>query len=234
MYQVIDHSGQTFGPAPIETLKAWAVERRLTPDMIVVDQATGKQGVAADMLLGMGVFLDPIPAPSEPAIQVPQISYSYKGSTEPGKPPMLQTRGVAFLIDFILGMSFYAAMHNVLVMLFDQFNTTSWSFINYTDYLIVPIVGIYFLARDFFFPGQSVGKRIAKLKVVSTNGRPLSVTQSALRNITAAPIVLLAIPYVAYVAMPVVLLCVIGDGFMVMLQGKRIGDTLAFTSVVNE
>src|SRR4051812_8787213 len=118
MYQVIDSSGQTFGPAPVETLKQWAIERRLTPDMTVVDETTGQRGLASDMLVGLGVFIDPIP-PSEPAQHtgpVQPISYAYKGSTESGEPPTLQTRFVAFFIDFLLGMMVYGSLSALMTI----------------------------------------------------------------------------------------------------------------------
>jgi uncharacterized RDD family membrane protein YckC len=96
------------------------------------------------------------------------------------------------------------------------------------------VVTIYFLVRDALLPGQSLGKRIAGLKVVSTKGQSPTVTHSILRNISAAPLVLLPMAvWLNYTAITLLAVLFIGECFMVMTQGKRFGDTLAFTSVVN-
>lgn len=232
MYQVVDHSGQAFGPAPLDVLRQWAIERRLTPDLIVIDAVSGQQGPAGDMLRGMGVFLDPLPPDPDPVIIQP-VSYAYQGSTASGEPPMLQTRAVAFFIDFLIGMLVYQALHGLFAVLFVRFQTTGWGILDYLDYMFIPAVGLYFLFRDVFFPGQSIGKRIAGLKVVTTSGRPVTPMQSAQRNLWATPILLLALPFLGYLALALVVLAFPIDGFLVLTQGRRFGDTLARTTVVN-
>jgi uncharacterized RDD family membrane protein YckC len=239
MYQIIDKSGQTFGPAPIETLRQWAIERRLTPEMTVIDQDTGQQGEASAMLLGMAVFLDPLPPDPAPAPAAPHrppqaVSYAYKGSNEPGQPPMLQTRLVAFFIDFMFGMSLYLTLHlGLWFFLLPRVDLSNASFLSYIDYMIMPIVMLYFLCRDSFFPGQSIGKRIANLKVVTTNGRKWTPGLTLQRNVMAVPILFLSTPGIWYVALPLLILGFLAECFAVMTQGKRFGDGLAFTTVVN-
>lgn len=232
MYLVVDTSGQSFGPAPIETLRQWAIERRLTPDMTVIDQTTGSQGLAADMLLGMAVFLDPIP-PEEPSTPIQPVSYAFKGSDDPGQPPTLHSRASAFFIDFLFGMMVYGALHALFGMLFVRFEYTAWSIFGYLDYLFIPMVAIYFVLRDAVFPSQSIGKRIARLKVVTSKGKPISAIHSILRNITAAPIALLPFAFLNYLAIVLLIVGFIAECFMVMTQGRRIGDHLAHTTVVN-
>lgn len=237
MYQVIDSSGQAFGPASLELLRQWAAESRLTPEMVVVDLETARQGQAREMLAGLVVFVntapvDPPVTPAEPA-QVP--SYSYQGNDEPGHSPTLRNRAAAFLIDLLLGTSLYLALRFGLVyLLLPRAETGSWTMLGYVDYLFIPLTAAYFLLRDSIYPAQSIGKRISRIKVLSTNGKPLTPMQSALRNIAAAPMILLPIPILGYLALSVLILAAFGEILMVMTQGKRFGDTLANTKVVNE
>ncbi|HVT10661.1 MAG TPA: RDD family protein [Fimbriimonadaceae bacterium] len=233
MYQVVDRSGQTFGPAPVDVLRHWAFEHRLTPDLIVIDTATGQQGLAGDMLRGMGVFIDPLPPDPDPVV-VPPVSYAFQGSTASGQPPVLQTRAVAFFIDFLIGVLVYQALHGLFAMLFVRFQTAGWGILDYMDYLFIPASACYFLFRDVFFPGQSIGKRIAGLKVVCHNGKPLTPMRSLQRNLWATPIFFLAMPGLGYLALAAALLAFPIDSFLVLTQGKRFGDTLAGTIVVNE
>ncbi|HWA84498.1 MAG TPA: RDD family protein [Fimbriimonadaceae bacterium] len=232
MYQVLDRSGQTFGPAPVDVLRQWAFEHRLTPDLIVIDTATGQQGLAGDMLRGMGVFIDPLPPDPDPAVVQP-VGYTYQGSTAPGQPPMLQTRAVAFFIDFLIGMLVYQTLHGLFEMLFVRFQTSGWGILDYLDYLFIPASALYFLFRDAFFPGQSIGKRIAGLKVVTATGNPPAPLASVKRNLWATPILFLAMPGLGYLALALILLAFPIDSFLVLTQGKRFGDTLAGTTVVN-
>jgi uncharacterized RDD family membrane protein YckC len=253
MYQVIDQTGQAFGPVALETLRQWAAENRLTPEMTLVDHATGQQGNAGEMLATLGVFGAHAPGPIAPPaptatpgaytrpveqpqpINVQPVSYAYQGSSESGAPPMLQTRAVAFFIDFLLGMALYSVSTFLPALLLVRFDTSAWGIWNYIGYVWIPILMIYFLVRDCLFPAQSIGKRIARLKVVSTTGAQVGAVQSVTRNIAALPLFLLPIPYIGpYVALPILILLFIGECFMVMTQGRRFGDTLAHTVVVNE
>lgn len=253
MYQIIDRAGQTFGPAPVDILKQWAIERRLTPDMTVVDQTTGKSGLASDMLLGTGVFLDPIPPGADPqpaqtpphvdpilqdpdpAVQpIQAVTYVHKGSTKPGQAPTLQARAVAFFIDLIFGLMVYVGLYAAIWnFLFVRFETITWGARLGFDYFGIPLTMAFFLFRDAFFSNQSIGKRIANLKVVTTNGKALTPTHSIIRNIVAVPLLFLPIPGVTYVAMVLLILGALGECFMVLTIGKRFGDGLAFTTVVN-
>jgi len=257
MYQIIDKAGQTFGPAPIDTLKQWAIERRLTPDMTVVDQSTGQRGLASELLLGMGVFLDPIPpgadpnpAPAvtpphvEPIVQdpdqappaqsIPAVSYVHKGSSKPGHPPTLQARGVAFFIDAIFGLMVYMGLTALIWnIFFVSYETITWGARLKFDYFAIPVTMAFFLLRDAFFPGQSIGKKIANLKIVTTNGKPLTPMHSVLRNIVAVPMLFLPVAGITYVAQALLVLGFFGECFMVLTMGKRFGDGLALTVVVN-
>lgn len=80
---------------------------------------------------------------------------------------------------------------------------------------------VYILVRDALFDGQSVGKRILKLKVVQTEeGRNVNYMDSALRNLP------LAIPFFNLVFIIVEAVFVLRDE-----DGIRLGDKLAKTQV---
>ncbi len=234
MYQVIDSAGNSYGSISIETLRQWVAENRLTPDMTIVDEASGARGPAGQLLAGKGIFPDaapPMQARSAPA----PVSYSYKGSTEPGMPPMLQTRAVAFFIDFMLGLMVYEVVQVLINILFAGIRSyETWTFWSYFGYFTPALVTLFFLLRDAFLPnGQSIGKRIAGLRVQSA-GAPINAMHSILRNIVALPLFMLPIPYVgAWFALPVTVLLFLADAFMVMTSGKRLGDAIAHTQVVN-
>ncbi len=234
MYRVIDKAGNAFGPATLETLRQWAIDRRLTPDMTVVDQTTGQQGEAAEMLLGLAVFLDPIPPDTQHGPTIQPVSYAYKGSTEPGEPPMLQTRAAAYFIDVILAVMVYMALrYGLWDLLLPRSNYAAWTLYGYIDYFCVPATALLLVLRDAVFPGQSIGKRIAGLKVVATNAAPPTPVHSIIRNVSAAPLALIPLPWIGYVGLVALLGWFGVDCFLVMTQGKRLADRFAFTTVVN-
>jgi uncharacterized RDD family membrane protein YckC len=90
--------------------------------------------------------------------------------------------------------------------------------------VLLAIAGaVYLLLRDaLFIPGQSVGKFLLSLLVISLEtGRPCSRTASARRNL------LFLVPGLNLVAIPYEALAVVRDP-----QGQRLGDRLAQTQVV--
>jgi hypothetical protein len=62
-YFVIGTDGQQFGPASIETLKAWAREQRVTPATMLRNVATGETVAASTV---SGIFPEPSPAAAAP------------------------------------------------------------------------------------------------------------------------------------------------------------------------
>ncbi len=80
----------------------------------------------------------------------------------------------------------------------------------------------YVLVRDGLFNGQSVGKKILKLRVVQVEeGRNANYLDSVVRNLT------LAIPFVGWFILSIV------EGVFVLSDedGIRLGDKLARTQV---
>lgn len=89
--------------------------------------------------------------------------------------------------------------------------------------LFIAIAAAYLLLRDaLFIPGQSVGKFLFGLRVISlAHGRPCSRLQSAQRNF------ILVVPGFNVVAAGLETLAVTRDP-----QGQRLGDKLANTQVI--
>lgn len=104
---------------------------------------------------------------------------------------------------------------------------------------LVPVLGgiaatVYMLVRDGLFNGQSVGKKIAGLKVEKQDGTPATFADSVKRNmILAVPDVVLIIPVAGFVLYLVVMSVVtVVESAFVLLNDRRLGDRLAGTQVV--
>jgi uncharacterized RDD family membrane protein YckC len=110
--------------------------------------------------------------------------------------------------------------------------------------LVLPPVGplaglLYILIADGFKGGQSPGKQLIGLKVVLVDGdRPITFMESILRNIPFAIVYLFfIIPFLGWI-----LLIIIGipillfESYLVCTdeKGRRIGDTIAQTMVVEK
>ena len=89
--------------------------------------------------------------------------------------------------------------------------------------LFIALGALYLLLRDaLFIPGQSIGKLLFGLRVISlANGRPCTRVQSAGRNF------ILLVPGLNVVAAALETVAITRDP-----QGQRLGDTLANTQVV--
>ena len=76
MYQIISMDGQVYGPVDVPTLKEWAANRRLTPQMTAIDPITGVQLPAGQMFADLDVFPQRVP-PMVPSPQPGQIASTY-------------------------------------------------------------------------------------------------------------------------------------------------------------
>ncbi|MHB1843935.1 MAG: RDD family protein [Deltaproteobacteria bacterium] len=97
---------------------------------------------------------------------------------------------------------------------------------------------LYLAVADALWQGQSVGKRLAGLKVVYVPTRtPVGLWQSVVRNSPFCLVFLFyAIPIVGWLLLPIVGLPLIAfEGYMVYTDslGIRIGDVFADTQVVD-
>ena len=91
----------------------------------------------------------------------------------------------------------------------------------------------YLLLRDALFDGRSLGKRLVRLQVISSETRqPCSFRDSILRNSTFGLGYLLSlIPWIGWLFMAIVS----AGEFVLVLgseEGRRLGDELAKTTVI--
>ncbi len=104
----------------------------------------------------------------------------------------------------------------------------------------VPVVGIigapllcaYWLSRDSFFRGQSLGKKLMGIRVVRTDSEPFTWTDSCKRNIIAFAILLEMLPFIGFIGLAVSLLGSFADIVLVLATNLRIGDRIASTRVI--
>ena len=105
---------------------------------------------------------------------------------------------------------------------------------------IIPRAGFfaglaYLLLGDALFDGRSLGKRLVRLQVISSESRqPCSFRDSILRNSTfALGYLLWLVPWIGWIFIVIVsaleLVLVLGSK-----EGKRLGDEFARTSVIEE
>jgi uncharacterized RDD family membrane protein YckC len=91
----------------------------------------------------------------------------------------------------------------------------------------------YLLLGDGFFDGRSVGKKLIKLRVVSTvTGGPCTFRDSILRNSTfAVGYILWIVPWIGWIF---ILLIAALEYILILgsMDGKRLGDEFAKTAVL--
>ena len=132
----------------------------------------------------------------------------------------LGTRGIAQILDLLilsgvlLGLSFAA-------IAIGQAGSTTVAFLLGVIGGFVVVFG-YFWACEAFWSGQTVGKKVFRLRAVGDRGEPMTFFQAGIRNIVR---IVDFLPY-AY-----------GVGLVVLFingKGKRLGDLAAGTVVVKD
>jgi uncharacterized RDD family membrane protein YckC len=106
---------------------------------------------------------------------------------------------------------------------------------------IIPFLGIigaplacaYWISRDAFFGGQSIGKKVVGLKVIKPDGSPFLWADSVKRNIVYFALLVLMIPvygifFNAFLSGPLS----IAELILVVTGGQRLGDRMGNTYVV--
>ena len=131
------------------------------------------------------------------------------------------SRFVAALLDLLVALAIFIALGATAAY---AANVTG----NATLFILLFVLGSfaltygYFWASEYAFNGQTLGKRAARLRVVGTNGEPLSFSQAGIRNLIRF-IDFLPGWYAAG------LVCLFING-----RGQRLGDLAAGTVVVRE
>ena len=107
--------------------------------------------------------------------------------------------------------------------------------------MIIPVVGAiistaYLLIKDGLFEGQSLGKKLMKLQVVTMSGEKPDFAISAKRNVIfAIPSIIMIIPILGWVIAPILALIILIIEVLKVVnepQGRRMGDNWADTQVI--
>ena len=106
----------------------------------------------------------------------------------------------------------------------------------------IPVIGAivgaaYMLLKDGLFEGQSVGKKVMKLQVITESGSKADFAVSAKRNfIFAIPVIIMIIPILGWIVAPILSLVILIVELMKVMnepKGRRLGDIWAGTQVIN-
>jgi uncharacterized RDD family membrane protein YckC len=151
---------------------------------------------------------------SELVVATPErVSFDYKVAG-------LATRGIAQLLDLLI-------LSGVLLGLYFAALAIGAAGADTVAYLVAVlgsfvIVFGYFWACEAFWSGQTVGKRVFRLRAVGDRGEPMTFVQAGIRNVIR---IIDFLPY-AY-----------GVGLVTLFvngRGKRLGDLAAGTIVVKD
>jgi uncharacterized RDD family membrane protein YckC len=132
----------------------------------------------------------------------------------------LATRGIAQILDLLI-------LFGVLIGLYFAAIAIGAAGANTVAFLVAVIGSFvvifgYFWACEAFWSGQTVGKKVFRLRAVGDRGEPMTFVQAGIRNIVR---IIDFLPY-AY-----------GVGLVVLFvnaRGKRLGDLAAGTVVVKD
>jgi len=130
--------------------------------------------------------------------------------------PSVSRRITAFFLDWLVATVSLAAFLIAAAALYSSSNAILNLFGLLSSLLGVIAWAAYLLLRDGLFEGASLGKKLMKMQVLRSDGRPCDLCRSVLRN------VVLLMPPIVF--LEPVLLAV--DG-----MGKRLGDRIAKTQV---
>lgn len=120
-----------------------------------------------------------------------------------------QSRGLAFLVDLLIYTGLLFGARHFLGEILSGF-----------------LAMVYIVFRDGLFNGQSVGKKILGIRVVHTDGRPISFVDSSFRNV-----LFLFYPIYALTAAVIVVEALVS---LRDPQHRRLGDRIAKTCVVQK
>ena len=132
----------------------------------------------------------------------------------------LGTRAIAQIIDLLIVFGILAAVYFV-ALAFAAVGSGTAAYLAALIGSFVVILG-YFWTSEALWSGQTVGKRVFRLRAVGDRGEPMTFAQAGIRNVVR---IIDFLPY-AY-----------GVGLVVLFangRGKRLGDLAAGTVVVKD
>jgi uncharacterized RDD family membrane protein YckC len=163
----------------------------------------------------------------------PQTPYQPVQPTYQQNAPMVQVQPNAQANypggDFLLGPRLGALLIDVACAI----PLTVLAIIPFLGIIGAPLACAYWISRDAFFGGQSIGKKVVGLKVIKPDGSPFIWADSVKRNIIYFALLVLMIPiygifFNAFLSGPLAL----AELIMVVTGGQRIGDRMGNTYVV--
>ncbi len=211
MYQIISKDGQPSEPLDVNSLQILAMENKLAPQELLLDSVTGQTLPAGEMLMGQVSFPVTVFSDTGTAIAPPQAIPQPDSS-------LLGLRFLALMIDYLCALP--------LIVL---------SFIPLLGIIFAPLTTLYFISRDSFFGGKSLGKKAMGLRVVRLDGKPVAWGTSVQRNISYFSHLVAAIPIIGSIYGPGLIgLVGIIEIVLVLATQLRIGDNIAQTVVVRD
>lgn len=124
-----------------------------------------------------------------------------------------------FIVGIINYMLLQISMQDLWGFSYNIYDIES-IFIAIAVIIIFVVIFFYFVFFEIILNGQTIGKKIFKLKVLKETGEPISLTESVIRNFTR---ILHMIPFLYLIDLIFILLT---------KKYKRLGDYLANTIVV--
>lgn len=147
----------------------------------------------------------------------------------------------AWSIDISIMIIYAVIMFGFVVE--EQFNSNMFYDTN-TAYLLIVSFPLYFyhLIQEIFFKGQSIGKRLMKLQVISIHGGFAEINQYIIRwlfRIWELPIIFgVLAPHAFIILIYLVVTCVLGLAAFILIvstnKNQRLGDIIAGTTVVEK
>lgn len=127
----------------------------------------------------------------------------------------LAPRICALVIDVMLSLFYYYGLSRIMYDVNFGSKTLEWAFV--LTFCLLPMY--YFPLAETFFNGQTIGKRILGIRVVRSDGEPLTLANAALR----------------FLLLPVDAMSGLGLVFIIMsARSQRLGDRAAGTMVVDD
>lgn len=129
----------------------------------------------------------------------------------------LASRFIALMIDSVMITVYYICLNKIDQAIHFERLFNYWVFI----FLLIAPITFYIPLLETFNNGQTIGKRIVRIRVMRTDGEPLNLGNAALR----------------YLLTPIDLLAGLGIGAILIAvtkRSQRLGDMAAGTVVVHD
>jgi uncharacterized RDD family membrane protein YckC len=212
MYKAYTHDGRTYDNLSSEEIYRLISNGEITAETMLVDLSNGSKGPASDILRsrnGSTLSGDKFTRLSS-ASETGAKTADYAEAT-------LDQRFIGYAIDLIIALPLGAL-----------------AAVPFVGLIGAPALCIYWLLRDSFFNGQSIGKRVAKTRVLQRDGTPITAVQSCQRNIVYSSGIVLMIPFIGEAGFALLGFLGVVDLVMVLATRRRLGDNISGTYVAKD